>query len=133
MDQAETVRYLKLNLKLSRYLAISPYSWSDEKKVEFAGKSSPRYFAFIAQLLLYIAYESFLVARWIYALRFDPNATVKEKSGLQYVAISYSIPLVYHLCSFFHVERLHLFINRLILYQRGTLNRKIAFGIPFRR
>ena len=126
MDTGEFARFLKLTLKIARYLATSPYTWSDEDKVEFSGRRSLRYFAFVAQMTLYLTYESFVMSRWVQISYFDPKATNKEKTAVQYVAFSYGIPVMLHLCSFFNADQLHLLINRMLLYQRGTMSSKIT-------
>ena len=81
MDTAEFARYLKLTLNISRYLTTSPYTWSDENQVEFSGRRSFRYLAFVVQMLLYIAYELFVIGRWIQVSYFDPDATTKQYPG----------------------------------------------------
>ena len=128
-SNAETVRHLKNSLKIARFLGTSPYVWSAEEKLEFSGHRSFRYVFFVVQLALYLTYESFVAFRWIQISFFGSNVTSKEKMGIQYVAFSYSIPVLLHLCSFFNADQLHHFINRLMLYQQGSWNGQFALNL----
>ena len=134
MDRIEeTAHHFKKSLKIAQHLGTSPYKWSDERNVEFAGHGSLRYLFFVAQMTLYLTYESFVIFRWIWFSFCDPNATPKEKSALQYVAFSYSIPVMCHLCSFFNADQLHHFINRLLLYHHGTCQSKTVIEFTLER
>ena len=123
MDSSETVRLLKLALKISRFLATSPYTWSDGK-VHFPGRKALIYVTFFAQFLLYMSYMAFVFARWIQISYLVPNSTTTEKNGLLYAVFSYSIPALIHLTFFYHTDRLHILFNRMIWYQQSSLRGK---------
>ena len=124
MDSEETVRFIKLTLKICNYFGTSPYTWSEENKVEFSGRKSPRYFAFLAQFVLYLCYESFVIARLIHVSFFEPNVSLGGKGELQYIAYGYTLPVVLHLCSFVHDDQFHCLCNRIIQYQKSALKGK---------
>ena len=127
MDTEETAQFVRRTLRICRYLGTSPYIWSDKnKRMEFGGRRSLRYFVFVAWLVMYITYESFVFARWVQVSYFDPNATTQGKMGVQYVAFSYSIPAMLHIGTFFNADQHHLLINQIIGYQRGPLGSKMS-------
>ena len=117
MDPEETLRLMKLAVNISGYTGTSPYAWS-QNKVQFEGRTSLRYLAFLAQLLLRLTYQVFLIARWIQFSYYKPNATNEEIGGLQYNTSAYFIPLFLNLCSFFNADQLHLLMNRTLRYQQ---------------
>lgn len=131
MHTAESTRFIKLTVKICSYVGTSPYFWSDQKHVEFAGRKALRFFGFLAQLALGIAYESFVLGRWIQTSYFDHDASTKGKSGLEYIAFAYSILVLLHLCSFFNADQFHLLINRMIRYQQGPLLSSKIIGKVF--
>ena len=124
MNTEETVGYIKRALAISDYLGTSPYTWSGNK-MEFSGRTSRRYLVYVAQLVLHLAYQSFVVGRWIQFSYFNPDATNQERSGLQYNTFSNCIPLFSHICTFFTAGQFHLFINRMKRYQQGSIRGKV--------
>ena len=131
MKTGETARFMRLTLKVASYLGTSPYIWLDEGEVvEFSGTRTPRYFAFLVQVFLYLIYESYVIARWVQMSIFDPSATNREKIGLQYVAFAYTIPVALNICSFVNTDQLHLLINRIMRYQQSCLSGKTQLRQP---
>ena len=127
-NTAETTRIIKLTLRIAHCVGAIPYTWSDQKrKVEFSGRRSLRYSVFVAQLSLYVTYLSFVIARWIQLSYFQSNVTAQGKSGLQYVAFSYCMPLLLQLVSFCNIDQLHFHINSVLQYQQGSLSSKMEF------
>ena len=120
MNGGETPRFFKLALKISGYVGSSPYTRSDARRVEFGGRKSKRYFAFLAQVVLQIAYESFVFTRWIQISYFDPNATVAQRIGMQYTALCGLIPIIQLLFVVYYTEQFSLLISRILRYNVGA-------------
>ena len=122
-----TLKYLRKVFLLTRILGSQSYRWplDGDHKAQFT-TSRFRYSIYLAQLLLFCAYQSFIFGRWIHAVFFDPWASQRRRVGLQYVACSYMVPVTFQLITFFNYGRHHSFVNRLLDHCRLFESRKMA-------
>ena len=102
---------LQLATRWNYFIGTIPVSWRRSEIYVTFNSSWKRRCFFIFQLSLLLSYQSFVIIRWIYATYFDPTAPDRQKVALQYIALSYMIPVPMQLLTFYHYEELHSLIN----------------------
>ena len=112
-----TVKFLRRVIRATRLVGSQPYKWPLNGEMEFISSRS-RYIIYLAQLLLFCAYQSFIFGRWIHAVFLDIHSTPKTRVGLQYVACSYMVPLTFQLITFFNYGRHQGLVKRLLRHCR---------------
>jgi len=116
MLKKKTFELLRRVVNFSYLIGSFPYSWKSLKGPMTFNGSFGRRTAFLAQFALYLTYESFIICRWAQAKYFDPSATKKRIIGLQYIALSYALPIPMQISTLLMYGRHHLYVNRLICH-----------------
>ena len=119
MGEEDVERYIKKDIKVTRFLGTLPYRWSkEEKRPEFDGLCSIQFRFFLAQLSLYLFFESFVIFRLVSAVLLDRGS--RQTTRLVYLTFTYAIPATLHLCSLYNTGQLHHFISRLLQYRQNA-------------